>query len=214
MHSRALKQSGVLFIPKIYSEGEKKTFIKTIKFAFFFSSYPYLLGTSNDTLPLHARQLYSPMLLLSSFWHLKQDGGGKRHLMGTRATHLPAGTAVLHPKQKVPPPLFISFWEPNGGRTIFVQVQKKVELVRSFLSLFLPSVTAGQSALKLQLKKFFVIFSIYMCIHTDTYTQMNKQNNRGREDILTKVIKHAKYLWQHLLPKVKVKALCRMTILI
>lgn len=154
----------------------KKDLHKNHQICLFFSSYPYLLGTSNDTLPLHARQLYSPMLLLSSFWHLKQDGGGKRHLMGTRATHLPAGTSVLHTKQKVTPSLFISFWEPNGERTIFVQVKKKVELVRSFLSLFLPSVTAGQSALKLQLKKDFCnILHIYVYthihIHSDEQTK-------------------------------------------
>lgn len=40
----------------------------------FFPSSPQLpssVGTVDDSLPLHAQQLYSPVLLLNSFWHLK-----------------------------------------------------------------------------------------------------------------------------------------------
>lgn len=128
------ESSCTLFIVKIHSEGKKDHKTHQICLFSFFSSYPHFLGTSNDSLPLHAQQLCSPMLLLNSFWHLKSRWGrGKKAFNGNKlpvsldgiTVHCTTVLEFSKKKQKVTLPLSISFWGPNGKRTIFVQVKKK-----------------------------------------------------------------------------------------
>ena len=157
------------YMPKIYSEGVKEIPLLwiIIQFASFLlpPQLSTFVGTVNDSLPLHAQQLYSPMLLLNSFWHLKSRWG-----KGKTLNEIPSSIRMWLPKWsevklKITPLLSISFRDQNGERNISREVKTKTAPTRTGLSpLFIPITVCSEFTISWSQNQDFKTSLCFTCV--------------------------------------------------